>query len=268
MYLRHMPGEQAGVDVVAAAGGGADDHRDLPAFVELRRRSPGPGRRGMPSSANIASRRKQTVHVGPSSPSSGRKLAKLGTRVSSRLEPACGLRAFSFDRITRASSRLPWSTEIWPTTISPSSAAASTAPASRATPPAGACACCCWSRTTSARARRRPRPSSFTAACAISSTARCGWCARRSPSARCCCGWRRTSSARCASCCRRCRGRARRSCCGSGCFSTTGSAREKSCPGRAASTSPTMSPASRCCGNSATALNIPTAGPTIPGWSH
>ena len=81
--------------------------------------------------------------------------------------------------------------------------------------------------------------------------------ARRS--ARCCCGWRRTSSGRCASCCRRCRGRARRSCCGSGCCSTTGSARAKSCRRRAASISPTTSPASRCCGNSAPASNIPTA---------
>ena len=204
----------------------------------------------------------------PQCPSSGRKLAKLGTVCRAALSLPRAARILRYDRITRASSRLPWSTEIWPTTISPSSAAASTAPASRATPRAGACACCFWSRTTSARARLRLRPSSFTAACAISSTARCGWCARRSPSARCCCGWRRTSSARCASCCRRFRGRARRSCCGSGCSSTTGWAPAKSCPGRAASTSPTTSPASRCCGNSARALSIPTAAPTIPGWSY
>ena len=34
----HMPGEQPRVDVVAAAGGGADDHVDLPALVELSNR--------------------------------------------------------------------------------------------------------------------------------------------------------------------------------------------------------------------------------------
>ena len=34
------------------------------------------------------------------------------------------------------------------------------------------------------------------------------------------------------------------------------------------STSPTTSPASRCCGNSAPASNTPTAGSTMPGWSR
>ena len=58
--------------------------------------------------------------------------------------------------------------------------------------------------------------------------------------------WRRTSSARCASCCRRCRGRARRSCCGSGLFlyDTLG-ARKLLPPAAHASTSPTMPPARR-----------------------
>ena len=106
------------------------------------------------------------------------------------------------------------------------------------------------------------------AACAISSTARSGWCARRCTSARCCCAWRRTSSGRCASCCRRRRACARALLLRLGLFiydwlggaqAAAGDAHRRSHP-------PCGRPAAQA-HRSATASNIPTARSTTRGSS-
>ena len=231
--LAHVAGEQPRVDVVAAAGRGADDHGDLPALVELGDRVLRGGGRGR-RRRHSASRPRSRFISGPTP-----EFTDCGKTIT-RLEPAAPSAHCVLQRITRPHARP------MPTTISPSSAAASTAPASPATPPAAACACCCSSRTISPRAPRRPRPSSFTAGLRYLEHGTFGLVrealterevllqdrAARDPAD----ALRAAGDARAA---------LAASCCGSGCFSTTGSAREKSCRARKASTSPITWPASR-----------------------
>jgi hypothetical protein len=50
--LGHVPREEPRIDVVAAAGRGSDDHRDLPAPIELRDRILGQSRAGRNSRKN------------------------------------------------------------------------------------------------------------------------------------------------------------------------------------------------------------------------